>query len=277
MSKDKDEKSKYFNKLMEEMAGQKDYVTDYPKLNTLDAIAQVETGGGKYMQHAPVQGAMHKGSSAIGKYGMMPTTIKETEKELAGLSDAEIRKKISQDPELESKVASKYYDRLRQQLGTNDPEAIGYGWLQGITGAKKDLNEGKDIGEHWHVKKIRNAYSNPLELNEKKYKELEERMPERMPASVMEHDDEDEDEDEEDQQEVAHIPHEEEPSIGDRISDLATEYFEKIDPSMMRMNRMEEIEAQKKKAQEDKEYQDFLKARKERAEATRKKILERKD
>jgi hypothetical protein len=251
-----------FDKLMEMLPKQKDYVTDYPKLDTLDAIAQVETGNGKYMDHKPVEGSMHKGSSAIGKYGIMPSTIKETEKSLSKFSDDQIRKKISKDPELEEKIASKYYDRLREQLGTNDPEAIGYGWLQGISGAKRDLKEGKDISEHWHVKKIRNAYNNPLD------DEQEPKVIERLPASEFE---------DEDESETPSQYKEEKPSIGDRISDLATEYFEKIDPSMMRMNRIEEKEAEKQKALEEKEFQEFLKARKERAEATRKKILERKD
>ena len=241
-----------FKKLMEMIESQKDYVTDHPKFETLDAIADVETGGGKYMKHKPVHGGMHKGSSAIGKYGIMPSTIKETEKSLSKLSDEQLRKKISQDPELEERVASKYYDRLREQLGTNKPEAIGYGWLQGITGAKKAIKSGKDIDKHWHVKKIKNAFADPLDVPEKDL--------DRMPASI---DDE--------------MDNTEEMSLGDRISDLATTFFEKIDPTMMRERAMEEKEEMKLSKQKQDEFEELKKRQKERAELTRKKILNSKD
>lgn len=225
---------------------QQDYVTDHPKLNTLEAISEVESGGGKYLKHKPISEGLHKGSSAVGKYGLMPLTIKETEKSLADLSDQQIKKKIAMNPELEDKIASKYYDRLREKLGTNDPETIGYGWLQGISGAKKALNEGKDISDHWHVKKIREAYDSPLELKQQIPEDTE---------SVLE----------------------DEPSIGDRISDLATDFFEKIDPSLHRLQRIQEKEDAELKRKEDKEIEELAEKQRKRAEAARKRILERKD
>lgn len=241
-----------FDKLIKMIESQKDYVTDHPKFETLDAIANVETGDGKYMNHKPVHGEMHKGSSAIGKYGIMPSTIKETEKSLDKLSDEQLRKKISQDPELEEKVASKYYDRLREQLGTNKPEAIGYGWLQGITGAKKALKSGKEINKHWHVKKIKNAFADPLDVPEKEIN--------RAPASR------DEELDDTDKM-----------SLGDRISDLATTFFEKIDPTMIRERAIEKKENLKLMKQQEDEFEELKKKQKERAEATKNKILNNKD
>lgn len=148
---------KKLEKLLKMLQEDKDYVTDYPKQETLDAIAQVETRGGQDLAHKKMMKGLHKGSSAIGKYGLMPLTIKETEQSLKDLSDEEIKRKLSQDEKLEEKIASKYYDRLRKQLDSNDPGKIGYGWFQGITGAKKDIKKGKDIEKHFHVKKIRKA------------------------------------------------------------------------------------------------------------------------
>lgn len=148
---------KKLNKLLKMLQEDKDYVTDYPKQETLEAIAEVESSGGKNLAHKKMMRGMHKGSSAIGKYGLMPSTIKETEKSLQDLSEEEIKRKMMRDEELEQRVASKYYDRLRKQLDSNDPGKIGYGWFQGITGAKKDIKKGKDIEKHFHVKKIRKA------------------------------------------------------------------------------------------------------------------------
>ena len=148
---------KKLNKLLKMLQEDKDYVTDHPKQETLKAIAEVESSGGKNLAHKKMSHGLHKGSSAIGKYGLMPLTIKETEKSLQNLSNEEIKQKLMKDAELEERVASKYYDRLRKQLDSNDPGKIGYGWFQGITGAKKNIKKGKDIEKHFHVKKIKKA------------------------------------------------------------------------------------------------------------------------
>lgn len=148
---------KKLDKLLKLLQEDKEYVTDHPKQETLDAIAEIESNSGQNLAHKKMMRGLHKGSTAIGKYGLMPLTIKETEKSLEDLSESELKRKLSEDEELQDRIASKYYDRLRKQLDSNDPGKIGYGWFQGITGAKKDIKTGKDIEKHFHVKKIRKA------------------------------------------------------------------------------------------------------------------------
>jgi hypothetical protein len=236
---------KYFDKLISELQSQKDYVTDYPKIDTLKAISDVETRGGEDIAHKVMEGGMHSGSSAVGKYGLMPSTIKETEKSLSKLSDDELKSQFSKNPELEEKVASKYYDRLREQLGSNAPENIGYGWLQGITGAKKALKEGKDIDEHWHVQKIKKAHPNPLILDSHK-RQVEE-------------------------PEYEQPEYEEEPSISEMIQDKLTDAFNKIDPVMIRERRIEEKQKELEQQKENEYFQKLMEQKRLKAEIAKKK------
>ena len=46
---------------------------------------------------------------------------------------------------------------MEHVLGKN-PEPLGYGWLNGIEGARNARKSGEDIHNHWHVRKIRDAY-----------------------------------------------------------------------------------------------------------------------
>jgi hypothetical protein len=135
----------------------KEYVLDHSKIKTLKVIAKIESNDGKNTLHKKLNSGMHEGSSAIGKYGLMPLTIKDIDDRFKALSDEQIRFKLNRNPELEFDLASKYYDILREELKTTDPGKIGYGWLVGVTGAKKALKIGKNIENHFHVKKIRKA------------------------------------------------------------------------------------------------------------------------
>ena len=109
------------------------------KEETLNIIRSLESNDGKNLAHK---------SSAFGQYGIKPSTAKEL--------GYHITKKN------ERKVASIFYDKITNQLHTQDPEIVVYAWLVGIYGAKAKINMGipyKSYKNHWHVKKYRKHIS----------------------------------------------------------------------------------------------------------------------
>lgn len=140
----------------------------YNSSRMLNAISQVESSGGKNMNHEAVQGSMHHGEKAIGQYGMMPVTIRETLKLNPDLSRAhgkaiklhgsQLEHYIQDNPGLENQIAQKHLQRLEHHFG-NDPAKLGFAWLNGVTGTNKALKNHEDISKHWHVKKVNNAYN----------------------------------------------------------------------------------------------------------------------
>lgn len=139
----------------------------YSSGRMLASIADVESSGGKDTKHDAVQGNMHQGEKAYGKYGLMPVTIRETihmNKDLASkhkkalnLRGQDLHHYMQDNPGLEDQVAQRHLQRLEHHFGPK-PDVLGYAWLQGIRGTNKALNAKQNVGEHWHVKKIKEAY-----------------------------------------------------------------------------------------------------------------------
>jgi 2'-5' RNA ligase len=138
----------------------------YSSNRMLNTIASVESQKGKMTDHKPA-GGMHTGESAYGKYALMPATIRDTihmnhdlkakyAKGMALRGD-DMRRYMQDNPGLEDTVAQKHLARLEHHFGQN-PEKIGYSWLEGIRGGYKAQNNKQDISQHWHVKKIKDAY-----------------------------------------------------------------------------------------------------------------------
>jgi hypothetical protein len=132
----------------------------------LSAIAAVESSSGKDTHHEPLHG-MHQGESAYGKYGLTPITVRETvgrhpdlkraHRGVLSLKGKDFQSYMQKNPKLEEEVASRHYDRLNK-LFHGDPGKMGYAWLNGITGGLRAAKQGFDFDNHWHVKKIKNAY-----------------------------------------------------------------------------------------------------------------------
>lgn len=136
------------------------------KKRMLAAIEQVESRGGQDTNHAMVNTGLNAGHKAVGRYGLMPITIKDMVAKTPSLKDHahvanmdhdQIHEYMSANPELEDKVASAYYDKLYRNFG-DDHAAIGHSWLNGVRGTYKAIKANKDINNHWHVKKIKAAY-----------------------------------------------------------------------------------------------------------------------
>lgn len=140
----------------------------YSRDKMLRTIASVESSGGKFVNHRQLNGPIHQGDSAYGKYALTPATIKETirmntdlkakHKKAMGLQGNDLKHYIQDNPGLEDSIADKHLARLEHHFG-KDPAKIGYAWLEGIQGGLKASKENKDIGSHWHVKKIKQAYT----------------------------------------------------------------------------------------------------------------------
>lgn len=138
----------------------------YSRQKMLNTIATVETQGGKFTEHKPV-GGLHHGEKAYGKYALMPTIIRETVRrhrplrekhsKVMQLQGQDLHNYMQDNPDLEEVVADRHLKRLEHHFG-QDPERLGFAWNQGILGTYRALREKKDIGNHWHVLKIKNAY-----------------------------------------------------------------------------------------------------------------------
>lgn len=139
-----------------------------PKQDILQSIRQVESSGGRDTAHAKLpESGIHRGERAYGSYGLTPLLIRETvskhpdlQKEhgvLTRLHGQKVHDYMRKNPELEHELASRHYDRLAEHFG-HDPAKIGHAWLNGITGTKRAINKGRNIKDHWHVKKILDAY-----------------------------------------------------------------------------------------------------------------------
>lgn len=117
---------------------------DQDKLNNfLSKIAQIESANGKYTNHKTMQFGMHKGSSAIGTYGLMPNTINDmvTKMREEGNLTPEVAKTqdfqdeqglkdyIKQNPQVERQLASKLGQIVLSKQPTEEQAA--YSWNNG--------------------------------------------------------------------------------------------------------------------------------------------------
>lgn len=141
-------------------------VYDHNKM--LQTISQVESSGGKNINHGIGGGPIHGNERAFGKYGLMPETIREV---IKGNKDLKARhakalalkgdifnKYMADHKGLEDQIADRHLAHLEKHFG-NDPDMLGYAWLEGIRGAHHAKDKCVDIKNHWHVAKIRDAYS----------------------------------------------------------------------------------------------------------------------
>jgi hypothetical protein len=107
----------------------------------LEKTAQIESSGGKQLNHPEIESGIHSGDSAVGQYGLMPNTIKEilnrTKEQstpdieaLRVLPNEVVNREIASNPMLEDEVARKLAEHvLQRQLG--DEEKAAYSWQYG--------------------------------------------------------------------------------------------------------------------------------------------------
>lgn len=112
--------------------------------NFLNKIEAIESSGGKNINHPVVTADnLQKGTRAIGRYALMPNTVKElvNRRRLRGtvspemldvskMSPDEMKQYIEQNPQLEDSFANDLANHVIQRQG-GDPEKAAYSWQMG--------------------------------------------------------------------------------------------------------------------------------------------------
>lgn len=140
----------------------------YDHQKMLQAIAQVESGNGLNTHHAEGGGKIHGGEHAYGNYAVMPETVREIvaahkdlrakHNKVLALKGEQLHRYLDDNKGLDKEIAHRYLTHIEHVLGPN-PDHISYAWLNGIQGAKKARNKGKDLSKHWYSKRVRDAYN----------------------------------------------------------------------------------------------------------------------
>jgi 8-oxo-dGTP pyrophosphatase MutT (NUDIX family) len=134
----------------------------YDHKKMLDAISQVESSGGKNLNHTPTaQG------TAYGRYALMPNTIHDTIKghkdlkskygKALALNGPQLARFMQDNKGLEDIIADRHLAHIEHNF-KNNLDSTGFAWNQGITGTKNAKNKGIDITTHPYTQKIREAY-----------------------------------------------------------------------------------------------------------------------
>ena len=107
--------------------------------NFLKAISMNESSGGVDTDHKTMQHGIHAGDAAIGKYGLMPNTIKEIATRMGSrhplskyskMSSDEISSSIKKNPNHEEKMANYLANHLYDKHRGNESK-MAYSWNQG--------------------------------------------------------------------------------------------------------------------------------------------------
>ena len=105
------------------------------KESFLKTISQIESSGGKNLNHKEINSGIQAGSSAYGEYGLMPNTIREMANRaglnnISNLDDENLKSKLDEDPSLKNKIIETLYNHLNQKE-SGDPLKMAYAWNQG--------------------------------------------------------------------------------------------------------------------------------------------------
>lgn len=121
----------------------------------LDKVSQLESSGGKNVNGRMVKSGIQAGTSAIGKYQMMPNTVKQLINQrrqngtitsdmhdLDQMNPREMKAYIEANPEIEEDLAKGLATNvLRKQMGDEDKAA--YAWKMGHNLGPNDISEDK--------------------------------------------------------------------------------------------------------------------------------------
>lgn len=114
------------------------FAKDHPMDHFLSRIAHLESSGGKNADHRPVNYGIHAGTTAIGKYGLMPRTARDIARKsknpflfvLRDMRAADIAALLSKDEEMAKEVARECAARLNRRFH-GDRVRMAYAWRMG--------------------------------------------------------------------------------------------------------------------------------------------------
>ncbi len=129
-------------------------------------IKQIESSGGKNLDHQEMKSGIHAGDAAVGQYGLMPNTIneiinvkaqqKQASPDVINLKDKEsheIQKEFSQNPLLEQELAESLAKKVLNRSG-GELEKAAYMWNQGHNLDPEEITPDK-LESKDYVKKFR--------------------------------------------------------------------------------------------------------------------------
>lgn len=132
----------------------------------LDKIAQIESSGGKNFAHREIASGIQAGDRGIGRYGLMPNTVREIahREAMAGKIDPDIiaaaqlpsdqmKQQLETNPEIEQKLAESLGHHLQSKF-PGDEERMAYGWTMGHNIPTGNIND-EDLNNSNYVNKFR--------------------------------------------------------------------------------------------------------------------------
>lgn len=138
-----------------------------PDEEFLQKIAQIESSGGKNLNHREIASGIHEGDRAIGPYGLMPNTIEEVLnrdklnktknpdlKDYYDMPKEDYNSNLNENFSAQDKIAKELAQRVLQKSG-NDEDKAAYMWNQGHN---KDPNQitPEMLDNAQYVQKFRN-------------------------------------------------------------------------------------------------------------------------
>lgn len=145
----------------------REIVPKVPNLNQfLQKIQEIESSGGKNTDHPVVEEGIQAGDQAIGRYGLMPNTIRElvNRRRMQGTSTGELqdlsrmpaqemKKYIEQSPSLEDELAKQMATMVTRRQG-GDEDRSAYSWTMGHN-LTPDKISNEQLQESPYVQKYR--------------------------------------------------------------------------------------------------------------------------
>lgn len=152
----------------------------------LGAIANIESSGGKNLNHKTMTEGPHNGMTAGGPFGMMPNSaafIAAKDSQLAqkypniveaakdvNKNHKQITDALNSNPQLAADFAVSFFNRNKTKT-KNEPH-LAYSWLNGLKGAWNKYKKGgqKAINEHPYVRQVMQEYAKlkPKKAEQKK-------------------------------------------------------------------------------------------------------------
>ena len=138
----------------------------------LQAISVVESHAGQDIDHKVLKHGANKGLSAIGFFGLLPTTIVDIIQKTPSLSKyasishirlEDVAQYMDDHPELEFRVARELYVKLHKRYH-GDLSKVFYCWLNGSV--PPGMSE-EAIKSHWYSMKVDKIYRKLLKLQAK--------------------------------------------------------------------------------------------------------------
>lgn len=140
----------------------------------LHKIAQIESSGGKNINHKTMQSGIQKGDAAIGRYGLMPNTIREliNREKIAGndspvlkylekMPSDQLTKFVNENADVERMLAETMAKLVLNRFDTEQEAA--YAWNMGHNISPEKIKE-RDVDSHYYVKRF-NDINEPTEVD----------------------------------------------------------------------------------------------------------------